>query len=1126
MYLVHRELRGHRGLNLEDPNMAPGVVINSPADGAQFLATEVVDLVGVVSDANGLDDIQVVQWNSSVQGELGTAEMVQPDASGTTRVSEVLETGTHVVTLTATDIAGDSSQASVSIVVGADAPEPTVLIVKPVNFETFYEGDPIPLEGLVADPQYPTDQLEVIWYATDEASQVTSELSADYADEDGSTFSAWTNAPVGSYTITLEAINPDGYVAEDDAFIIVGDPGDIDGDNDTYSPNQGDCDDTDSTVYPGAPELPDGKDNDCDGTVDEGTELYDDDGDGYCESVTTACSDGTLPGDCNDANAQINPGMTEVCDGFDNNCDGTTDEEDATYCDTYYYDGDQDNYGSEDQFAARCLCGPSSFFTASNGDDCDDTLSNVNPAQTEIVGDEIDSNCDGQEICYIDTDDDGYVVNTLATVVSLADTRCDGVGEGTAAQVSTINDCNDSDAAINPAQVEVVGDEIDQNCDGQELCYVDADGDTYIVDTLATVSSPNTSCADFGEAAASQLQPVNDCDDTIGVGFGINPGAAEIAGDEVDQNCDGQELCYIDADDDGFVDDALGTIASLDTLCDAAGEATAAQVGADNDCDDTDDTVYPGAVEVIGDGTDQDCDGEEVCYVDSDGDGYIVDTLATVTSTDADCADIGEADASQLAALNDCDDSPTGAGINPGATEGVGDGTDQNCDGQEICYVDDDDDGYIVDTLAQVVSNDLLCDGLGEASASQLAVVNDCDDTDNAVNPNAAEIPGDAVDQDCDGEEFCYEDYDTDGYAASGTGLVSTTDIDCITIGLSQANQIVGLNDCDDTNNAINPGATETIGDQIDADCDGEEICYVDADNDGFITNALTTVVSPDPQCDAPGEASASQLNSPNDCDDTDSTISPTASEGVGDEIDQNCDGEELCYLDGDNDGYIVNTYGVIASADTDCDDPNEAASAQLASGVDCNDSDANVSPGAPEQPDNGNDDDCDGYEACYIDQDGDGYIDDSLATVTSADLDCDDPGESPYTDLDCDDNPGSGYYINPGASELPGDGVDQDCDYMELCYQDADNDNYIVDSIAVIQSMDADCDDPGEASNSQLNGIYDCDDQNASVNPGAAEVVGDEIDSDCDGQEMCYIDSDGDGFIVDTLDTTLEWRY
>jgi hypothetical protein len=134
-----------------------------------------------------------------------------------------------------------------------------------------------------------------------------------------------------------------------------------DNDNDGYNIDGGTCgpvdhDDNDDAVYPGAPEICDGKDNNGDGTIDE-----DADGDGY------GCNDGVNK-DCDNTDATIYPGAPEICDGKDNNCDGNIDEA----------DGDGDGY-------TACA------------DDCNDSDANVNPGATEICGDGIDNNCDGIE---------------------------------------------------------------------------------------------------------------------------------------------------------------------------------------------------------------------------------------------------------------------------------------------------------------------------------------------------------------------------------------------------------------------------------------------------------------------------------------------------------------------------------------------------------------------------------------------------------------------------------------------------------------------------------------------------------------------------------------------------------
>ena len=163
-----------------------------------------------------------------------------------------------------------------------------------------------------------------------------------------------------------------------------------------------DCDDADATVHPGATEVCNGKDDNCDGITDtNATDMHvwyqDLDGDTWGGPVSAQACDAppqfvaTL-GDCDDLDATVFPGATELCNDKDDNCDGTADE--GLTKPTFYADSDADGYGLDADAVDACTA-PAGY--AATAGDCDDGHDTVNPGETELCGDGLDNDCDGTD---------------------------------------------------------------------------------------------------------------------------------------------------------------------------------------------------------------------------------------------------------------------------------------------------------------------------------------------------------------------------------------------------------------------------------------------------------------------------------------------------------------------------------------------------------------------------------------------------------------------------------------------------------------------------------------------------------------------------------------------------------
>ncbi len=721
-------------------------------------------------------------------------------------------------------------------------------------------------------------------------------------------------------------------------------------------------------------------------------------------------------------------------------------------------------------------------------------------APTAEVCNGLDDNCDGATdepgaaMCTVfwkDGDQDGFG-NSPATG---GDNQCLCKAVDLYSSTSP-SDCKDDNPQVKPSAVEVC-DGIDNDCNGKTDETCDADKDGYCA-ADAVILPGSKSCKYKGA----------DCDDGNPK---IHPGQPEVCGNSIDDDCDGQtdsgatdavgcSLYYEDGDKDG-----VGTFNSQ-CLCAPGGIFTSTTSG---DCNDSNKNVYPGNKEVCGNGVDDNCNGKQdeegalncsSFYKDADQDGYGAGKAACLCAPSA---------TYNTAKGNDCNDNDPK--MNPAMTE-VCNNIDDDCDGLtdnnnalgcSTFYSDFDKDGF-----GDSKKSLCLCNAVDKWTAT---IGGDCDDNKSNVNPVAIESC-DALDNDCNGTiddpgaqgcVMAYKDADGDGYGDPATKA-------CV-CGLAMPYNTFLDGDCNDKVASINPNlSTKEKCNGVDDNCnlvidevnaDGCTIYYADTDKDGVGNSAKAKCL-----CAKDGDYTSTKNG---DCNDNDSQIKPGNPEFC-DGKDNDCDGtidnqsaigctEYFSDADGDGYGDVTKQTKCLCTAEV-------SSSFKVVIGGDCDDGNKDTHPGVTEKCD-AKDNDCDGTvdpvgstgcQNYYPDIDNDGYGD--LYASTWA---CQCGPLYPNTSIqaqakDCNDkNP----MVSPGAFEICGDGIDNNCNLVvdesvsnALFYVDVDGDGYGTG--------------PGQSlcKPSTVNGQFfsasqagDCNDALKDVHPSASETCNG-IDDDCNG--------------------------
>jgi len=402
----------------------------------------------------------------------------------------------------------------------------------------------------------------------------------------------------------------------------------VDEDGDGVTPGDGDCDDEDPAVYPDRGEECNGKDDNCNGLTDEGFGDTDEDGSADCVDSEDCDGldndgDGTVDEDFADADGDgvADCVGTEACDGVDNDGDGIIDEG---------YDADGDGYT---QCGSRSTGGTSDDLI-----DCDDTDADINPGEAEASGDLVDNNCDG----VIDDGawEDGDLI--ISEIMNNPQTVADTYGEW-----FEVYNASDRDLILNGLKIlSSSGDETHTVAPPDDAILTISPGE-YMVFGISDDMAKNG-----GAAVGYQYKDIslgNEADDLVLKMGSLTVDEVSWDGGSSFPDPDGATLTldpgYIDADlnDDGLYwceatiawspSTDLGSPGEDNEVCVTFDHDFDGYAASDGDCDDADDTIYPGAPE-IDPTVDNDCDGDiewmpvaDASYIFTDSSLYTCDTL-------------------------------------------------------------------------------------------------------------------------------------------------------------------------------------------------------------------------------------------------------------------------------------------------------------------------------------------------------------------------------------------------------------------------------------------------------------------------------------------------------------------